>query len=82
MIETAFTVVMAFSTLLVGQNPEFFEKAMQQMAQGAEWHYVGVSPLDPTAEAIPGQICDTETGECGEPYILWKLKMPKDKKDN
>ena len=43
---------------------------------GAEWHYVGKQPLDPTAKSIPGQICDLETGECEEPYIIWKLKKP------
>jgi len=37
---------------------------------------VGMQPLDPTAKAIPGRLCDPETGECGDPYIIWKLKMP------
>ena len=43
---------------------------------GAEWHYVGKQPLDPTAKSIPGQICDPDTGKCEEPYIIWKLKKP------
>ena len=46
---------------------------------GAEWHQVGPQPLDPTAKAIPAQCIDPETNEpCGEPYIIWKLKMPED----
>ena len=46
---------------------------------GAEWHQVGPQALDPTAKAIPAQCIDPETNEpCGEPYIIWKLKMPED----
>ena len=46
------------------------------MEQGAKWHYVGMQSLDPTAKAIPGQLCEPETDTCGDPYIIWKLKMP------
>ena len=45
---------------------------------GAEWHYVCKQALNPTAKSIPAQICDPDTGECGEPYIIWKLKMPEE----
>ena len=63
-----------FSSLFVTENKEFFQQAIKEMRQGAEWHYVGRQELDPTAKSIPGQICDDDG--CSEPYILWKLKMP------
>ena len=45
------------------------------MQDGASWHYVGPSDLDPTALSIPLQCIDTDTREpCGEKYILFKLK--------
>ena len=56
------------------QNKEFFDQVGKERAMGAEWHYVGKQPLDPTAKSIPGQICDDDG--CGEPYIIWKLKKP------
>ena len=61
-----------------GDNKEFFDQAAKERAMGAEWHYVGKQALNPTAKSIPAQICDPDTGECGEPYIIWKLKMPEE----
>ena len=66
----------SLASVLYSENTEFFERAIKEMGQGAEWHYVGRQPLDPTALAIPGRICDDITGKCSEPYIMWKLKMP------
>ena len=63
-----------FSGLFVADNQEFFEQVEKDIEAGAEWHYVGKQPLDPTAKSIPAQICD-DNG-CGEPYIIWKLKKP------
>ena len=53
-------------------NQEFLRIVERQVEQGAEWHYVGKSPLDPNAKSIPLQMCDDV---CDEPYILWKLKL-------
>ena len=53
-------------------NQEFLRIVERQVEQGAEWHYVGKSPLDPDALSIPLQMCDDG---CDEPYILWKLKL-------
>ena len=58
--------------LLGLDNQEFLETVEEQVAQGAEWHYVGKSPLDPNALSIPLQICDDDG--CDDPYILWRLK--------
>jgi hypothetical protein len=59
-------------------NKEFFDKVVIDRAKGAEWHYVGKSPLDPTAKSLPLQCWTNEEGgvsvPCGEPYIYWKLK--------
>ena len=60
------------------QQTQFFDKVAEQRSQGAEWHYVGPKPLDPTALSIPLQCMTAEVDKdsvpCGEPYILWKLK--------
>ena len=69
-------VLALFGGLSVADNKEFFDQVAKERAMGAERHYVGKQPLDPTAKSIPGQICDLETGECEEPYIIWKLKKP------
>ena len=67
-----FTVIfMSFGSLFVADNKEFLDTAEKQISQGAEWHYVGKSPLDPNALSIPLQICNDG---CDKPYILWKLK--------
>ena len=57
--------------VLTNNNKEFFDTAEEQINQGAEWHYVGKSPLDPNSKSIPAQMC---TDGCDKPYILWKLK--------
>ena len=71
-------LMLGVGTTVGVQNEEFFDQVAKERAMGAEWHYVGKQPLDPTAKSIPGQICDPETGECEEPFIVWKLKMPED----
>tara|TARA_R110000803_G_C11939825_1_gene316427 strand:+ start:237 stop:452 length:216 start_codon:yes stop_codon:yes gene_type:complete len=53
-------------------NQEYLETVEEQINQGAEWHYVGKSPLDPNALSIPLQICADDG--CDTPYILWRLK--------
>tara|TARA_R110002096_G_scaffold122129_2_gene264392 strand:+ start:1348 stop:1563 length:216 start_codon:yes stop_codon:yes gene_type:complete len=65
-------IVMSFGSLFVADNKGFLDTAQEQINQGAEWHYVGKSPLDPNAQSIPLQICNDDG--CDEPYILWKLK--------
>ena len=63
-----------FVYLFATDNADFFEKAKQQRAQWYTWHYVGTTPPDPKAKAIPLQCVDQSGKVCGEPYILWKLK--------
>ena len=65
-----------FGALFVSDNQEFFDTAAKQIDKGATWHYVGKQPLDPTTKSIPGRICEPDTGKCGEPFIIWKLKKP------
>ena len=55
-------------------NKEFFDTVKKEKNEGYEWHYVGKSPLDPTAKHLPLSNCDSSGSNCGEPYILWKLK--------
>ena len=69
-------VLALFGGLSVADNKEFFDQVAKERAMGAEWHYVGKQPLDPTAKSIPGKICELDTGKCEEPYIIWKLKKP------
>ena len=75
-MDIVLTGFLSIASFLYHDHKPFFEQAIKEMRQGAEWHYVGRQPLDPTAKAIPAQICNHTTGECGEPYIMWKLKMP------
>ena len=56
------------------ENEKFFDTAIQQMKDGARWHYVSPQPPNPKAESIPGQICEPETGKCGDEYIIWQLR--------
>ena len=56
------------------ESKDFLETAVDEMQQGATWHYVGRQPLDPTAKSVAGRICETQTNVCSDPYILWKLK--------
>jgi len=76
-MDTVFAIAVSLGTMLVSDDAkEFFKTALEEMEQGAKWHYVGMQSLDPTAKSIPGQLCEPETGKCGDPYIIWKLKMP------
>ena len=43
---------------------------------GATWHKIDPKPLDPNAKSVPLQLCDDD-GVCEEPYVVYKLKMPK-----
>ena len=74
----ALIFILALGTTFGIDNKEFFDKVAEQRSQGAEWHYVGPKPLDPTALSIPLQCMTAEVDKdsvpCGEPYILWKLK--------
>ena len=69
---TALTI--SFASMFIADNEEFFNQVKEQIKQGAEWHYVGKSPLDSNSKSIPAQIC---MNGCDEPYIMWKLKLPK-----
>ena len=70
-----FSVLSLVVQLFIADNREFLIKANEQMQDGASWHYVGPSDLDPTALSIPLQCIDNDTGEpCGEKYILFKLQ--------
>ncbi len=73
-----FAFLLLFPILFVVDNKEFFDQVAKERDMGAEWHHVGKQALDPTAKSIPAQVCDPETNECDEPYIIWKLKMPED----
>ena len=60
------------------EQKDFIEAMTVDRAAGAKWEYVGPSDLDPTAKALPLRCIDTESGAvCDEPFILWKLKLPK-----
>ena len=70
-----FSALSLMVQLFIADNREFLIEASDQMQDGASWHYVGPSDLDPTALSIPLQCIDTDTREpCGEKYILFKLK--------
>ena len=59
------------------EQQEFIEAVNKDVADGATWHFVGPTDLDPTAKALPLRCIDPETGVvCDEPFILWKLKLP------
>ena len=73
-----FAFFLIFPIIFFSSNQEFFDQVEKDRAKGAEWHYVGPQALDPTAKSIPLQVCDPEGEKCGEPYIIYKLKMPKD----
>ncbi len=60
--------VSMFTNLFLFHNREFFDTALDEMQDGASWHYVGPQDLDPTAKSLP-----LEGGD-GKKYILWKLK--------
>ena len=75
-MDTLFAIVVSLGTMFVSDDTkEFFKTAFEEMEQGAKWHYVGMQSLDPTAKAIPGRLCEPQTGKCADQYIIWKLKM-------
>ena len=72
-----FSVLSLVVQLFIADNREFLIKANDQMQDGASWHYVGPSDLDPTALSIPLQCIGMDGEPCGEKYILFKLKKEK-----
>ena len=77
-----FAFFLIFPILFFSTNKEFFDKVAEDTAKGAKWHHVGPQALDPTAKSLPLQCMthevDEESVPCGEPYIIYKLKMQKD----
>jgi len=67
--ESEMILLAVIPLLFIGSNLGFFEQASKEIKNGASWHYVGASSLDPNAKSLP--IEDLETGE---KHILWKLK--------
>ena len=45
----AIAILIIMTTLFAVDNKEFFDQAVKEMKEGAEWHYVGPQALDPTA---------------------------------
>tara|TARA_R110000744_G_scaffold220483_6_gene339324 strand:+ start:2768 stop:3004 length:237 start_codon:yes stop_codon:yes gene_type:complete len=73
----AITILLILLAACSTAEQKFIEAVNNDVADGATWHYVGPTDLDPTAKALPVQCVDAETGVvCGEPFILWKLKLP------
>ena len=70
----ALVVSVMMGSLFVSDNEEFFDTVKKEKNNGYEWHYVGKTSLDPKAKNLPLQVCDSSGSNCGEPYILWKLK--------
>jgi len=54
--------------LFVIDNQEFLKTVEKEINEGATWHYVGPTPIDPNAKQISLQAGNNE------PFILWKLK--------
>ena len=69
-----FSVLSLVVQLFIADNREFLIKANNQMQDGASWHYVGPSDLDPTSLSIPLQCIGMDGEPCGEKYILFKLQ--------
>ena len=55
--------------LFFESNSEFFDQANKELNNGYQWHYIGSTPIDPTAKSI--SLEDTITNE---KRIFWKLK--------
>ena len=72
-MEVFTTLAISFGSVFAADNKEFFDTDEEQISRGAEWHYVGKSPLDPDSKSISAQVC---MDGCDKPYILWKLKLP------
>lgn len=68
----AITGLVLLTALFFHDNAEFFAKAEEQRAKGAEWEWVGPQTRNPMTPAIP--LINEETGK---ETILYKLKMPK-----
>ncbi|MEC7974127.1 MAG: hypothetical protein VX987_15635 [Pseudomonadota bacterium] len=73
LMDAAFVLAL-FGALIFADHQDFLETANKQKAKGYEWHYVGVTDSDPKAKAILGKV------KSREPYILWKLRKPEDRK--
>jgi len=44
-MDTVFAIIVSFGTMLVSDDTkEFFKTALEEMEQGAKWHYVGMQP--------------------------------------
>lgn len=66
----ALTIV---TTLLFGMNnAQFFVKSDEQIKNGANWEYIGPTPIDRNAEQL-FEFPDLE----GEKYIMFKLVKQK-----
>ena len=78
-----FAFLLLFPILFFSTNSEFFEQVEKDRANGATWQEIDPKPLDPNAKALPLQcMSPVEHGDdepCGEPYVIYKLKMPEDK---
>tara|TARA_R110000851_G_scaffold5929_2_gene24075 strand:+ start:2451 stop:2660 length:210 start_codon:yes stop_codon:yes gene_type:complete len=61
------------TALFFNDNAEFINKANEQIANGANWEYVGLQDLDPNALAIPLINQDT-----GKESIIFKLSNTDD----
>lgn len=72
-----FALILIFPILFFADNHEALNQFQKDIDAGATWHKIDAKKPDPNAKSIPLQICD-DNGVCGEPYVIYKLKMPKD----
>ena len=72
-----FAILLIFPILFGVVNHDALTLMQKEMDAGAKWHKIDPKPLDPNAKSIPLQTCDNN-GVCEEPYVIYKLKMPKD----
>ncbi len=72
-----FAILLIFPILFGAVNHEALTLMQEEMDAGAVWHKIDPKPLDPNSKSIPLQMCDGD-GVCEEPYVIYKLKMPKD----
>ena len=73
-----FALLLIFPILFMSNNAEFFDKVREDRAKGAVWHKIDARKPAPKAKSLPLQDSDPETNECGEPYVIYKLKMPEE----
>ena len=71
-------LLLIFPIIFGAVNHEALTKFHEDMDAGATWHKIEAKSLDPNAKSIPMQVCD-DNGVCEEPYVVYKLKMPKNK---